>query len=67
MRRSPSRLQNSGAMRRQLAEPGAMTEFIVTAYRKPTEHRIRLNQVTEVGAEHDKGRPGTHHQTPARA
>jgi hypothetical protein len=27
------------------AEPGTMTEFIVTAYRKPTEHRIRLNQV----------------------
>ena len=24
-----------------------MTEFIVTAYRKPTEHRIRLNQVTK--------------------
>jgi hypothetical protein len=30
-----------------VAEPGAMTEFIVTAYRKPTEHRIRLNQVTK--------------------
>jgi hypothetical protein len=24
-----------------------MTEFIVTAYRKPTEHRIRLNPVTK--------------------
>lgn len=26
--------------------PGAMTEFIVSVYRNPTEHRIRLNQVT---------------------
>jgi len=29
------------------AEPGAMTEFTVTAFRRPTEHRIRLNQVTK--------------------
>lgn len=29
------------------AEPGGMTEFTVTAFRKPTEHRIRLNQVTK--------------------
>jgi hypothetical protein len=33
------------------AEPGVMTEFTVTAYRKPIEHRIRLNQVTK-WAEH---------------
>jgi hypothetical protein len=26
--------------------PAAMTEFIVSVYRNPTEHRIRLNQVT---------------------
>jgi len=29
------------------ADPSAMTEFTVTAFRKPTEHRIRLNQVTK--------------------
>jgi hypothetical protein len=28
-----------------MSEPGAMTEFIVTVFRKPTEHRIRLSQV----------------------
>jgi hypothetical protein len=26
--------------------PGSLTEFIVSVYRNPTEHRIRLNQVT---------------------
>jgi hypothetical protein len=31
--------------------PGAMTEFTVMVYRTPTEHRIRLNQVTK-WAEH---------------
>ncbi len=31
--------------------PGAMTEFTVAVYRNPTEHRIRLNQVTK-WAEH---------------
>lgn len=29
------------------AAPGAMTQFIVTVYRRPTEHRIRLNQVAK--------------------
>jgi len=28
------------------ALPGPMTEFTVMVYRNPTEHRIRLNQVT---------------------
>jgi hypothetical protein len=27
------------------AEPGPATEFTVTVYRKPVEHRIRLTQV----------------------
>ena len=27
--------------------PTAMTEFTVTVYRKPTEHKIRLNQVNK--------------------
>jgi hypothetical protein len=31
--------------------PGAMTEFAVLVYRQPTQHRIRLNQVTK-WAEH---------------
>lgn len=34
-----------------LSMPGAMTEFTVAVYRNPTEHRIRLNQVTK-WAEH---------------
>jgi hypothetical protein len=33
------------------AAPGSMTEFTVTVYRKPVEHRIRLTQV-EKWAEH---------------
>jgi hypothetical protein len=33
--------------RDEATEPGAMTEFTVTAFRRPTEHRIRLNQVTK--------------------
>lgn len=33
------------------AAPGPMTEFTVTVYRKPVEHRIRLTQV-EKWAEH---------------
>ena len=33
------------------ASPGPMTEFTVTVYRKPVEHRIRLIQV-EKWAEH---------------
>jgi hypothetical protein len=31
--------------------PGPMTEFTVAVYRHPTEHKIRLNQVTK-WAEH---------------
>ena len=27
--------------------PSGATEFVVTVYRKPTEHRIRMNQVTD--------------------
>jgi hypothetical protein len=33
------------------ALPGPMTEFTVAVYRNPTEHRIRLSQVTK-WAEH---------------
>jgi hypothetical protein len=31
--------------------PGAMTEFVVSIYRNPTEHRLRFHQVTK-WAEH---------------
>ena len=27
------------------SEPGAMTEFTVKVFRRPTEHKLRLNQV----------------------
>jgi hypothetical protein len=27
------------------AEPADLTEFVVTAFRKPTQHRVRFNQV----------------------
>ena len=32
------------------SQPGPMTEFTVTVFRNPTEHRIRLQQVAEWAA-----------------
>lgn len=34
------------------AAPGPMTEFTVTVYRRPIEHRIRMTQVEKWAAEH---------------
>jgi len=36
------------------SEPSAMTEFTVTAFRKPIEHRIRLGHVTKWALETTK-------------
>jgi hypothetical protein len=40
------------------AGAGPMTEFTVTAYRKPLEHRMRLNQVTKWAEPTTKDGPG---------
>jgi hypothetical protein len=46
--------------------PAPMTEFTVTVFRKPTEHKIRLSHVQKMGADHHQGRTGRHHKAGAR-
>ncbi len=40
-------------------KPGIGTEFLVTAYRKPTEHRIKLHQVEQWAKPRTQGGPAT--------
>lgn len=40
----------STPVRRPHATPGPMTELTVTVYKNPTEHKIRLAAVFEMGA-----------------
>lgn len=39
------------------SEPGAMTEFTVKVFRRPTEHKIRFNQVQRWAAHTTKDGP----------